>query len=85
MRRCAASAQGSVGLLKRGNIRQKLGVNFEFEFLNCSIVGECLVHGFDKFVQNDVVLSNNTGGVAWARLPVKKSFRNGMGRIFVIP
>jgi len=43
------------------------------------------VNGFDKFVQNNNVLSKNTGGVTWARLPVKKSFRNGIGRIFVFP
>jgi hypothetical protein len=70
-------------VLQWKKISQKLGVNFETEFLACRIVGECLVNGFDEFVQEDDTASNDTEGVA-SMLPGKKPLVNEMRRIFLI-
>jgi hypothetical protein len=81
--RLSQRAQRVGGLLQRLKIRQKLGANMEIEFLECTIIGECLVNRFDEFLQEDDTTSENTGRVA-SMLPVKKQPGNERRRIFVI-
>jgi hypothetical protein len=77
-------AEGPVELLEGGIVRRRRDVDSGFGFLKCSIVGECLVNGFDKFVQDDNEVLNATGEMGWTNLLAKKSFSSGMGRTFVI-
>jgi hypothetical protein len=54
-------AEGPVELLEGGIVRRRRDVDSGFGFLKCSIVGECLVNGFDKFVQRSFKRNGRNG------------------------